>query len=282
VVCLDNPSEENDFVTLNKLFASNKIRVPGIYDYDVKKGYILEEDLGDMTLLKYLASLGSREDEYKIYHACIEELVKINSLGLDKIKGLSVEKRSFDFEKLMAESRNTIEYFVLKYLKETRDEIIYNIESGLRRICKLLSDARPLVICHRDYHSRNLMVKDGEVCIIDYQDARLGLPQYDLVSLLEDCYYSIDNENKKKLIAKYYDETKTGQTFDEFCYLYDLMAVQRVFKAIGSFAMITELRKDYRYLKYIGFAMEKLRFLLFKHEEFSLLRKSIFESYHES
>lgn len=47
--------------------------------------------------------------------------------------------------------------------------------------------ARPRVLCHRDYHTANLMVDHSErIRVVDYQDARMGASAYDLVSLLLD------------------------------------------------------------------------------------------------
>jgi hypothetical protein len=123
------------------------------------------------------------------------------------------------------------------------------------------------------------MIKDNEKIIIDFQDARMGIPQYDLVSLLEDCYYKVNGENKVKLIKYYYEnlpESVHGQKdFSHFMELYCDMLVQRVFKALGSFAYIYKTRKDERYLKYIGFGMEKLRTTFLKHKKYDKIRKKL-------
>jgi aminoglycoside/choline kinase family phosphotransferase len=128
------------------------------------------------------------------------------------------------------------------------------------------------------------MIKDGEQIVIDFQDARMGTPLYDLVSLLEDCYYQIDGENKKRLIEYYYntyfkafDSTKN---FEQFKSLYDMMTIQRVFKAIGSFAYIYADRKDLRYIKYIGYAFEKVRSIMLHHEHFAKERKILSSLYY--
>src|SRR5690606_14878399 len=118
---------------------------------------------------------------------------------------------------------------------------------------------------------------------IDFQDARMGVPQYDLVSLLEDCYYKIDEKNKEKLIDYYVSEIgleRLGQSKEDFTSLYNAMTLQRVFKAIGSFAYIYEGRKDLRYIKYIGYAMERMRVYLLKKPEYSNLRKLLFTTYY--
>ena len=57
------------------------------------------------------------------------------------------------------------------------------------------------MLCHRDYHSRNLMLRDGALFIIDFQDARMGPDTYDLVSLLRDSYVDLASQQVEELIA---------------------------------------------------------------------------------
>ena len=57
------------------------------------------------------------------------------------------------------------------------------------------------MLCHRDYHSRNLMLHDGSLFIIDFQDARMGPDTYDLVSLLRDSYVDLTSQQVDELIA---------------------------------------------------------------------------------
>ena len=90
--------------------------------------------------------------------------------------------------------------------------------------------SHPRVMCHRDYHSRNLMVRgDGSLAMVDIQDARWGPDTYDLASLLRDAYVDIDER-----------EVEAGlQTFsagdpavrDRF----HVVATQRMIKALGTF-----------------------------------------------
>jgi aminoglycoside/choline kinase family phosphotransferase len=144
--------------------------------------------------------------------------------------------------------------------------------------------SQKMVITHRDFHSRNVMVKDGQFIFIDFQDARWGVPQYDLVSLLEDCYYDIHEENRQRLKRYYFenlDPAIHGQkNYEQFEALYDDMTIQRVFKAVGSFCYIYNWRKDDRYLKYIGFAMEKIRRVMTDKPVYAELKIKLFQNYY--
>jgi aminoglycoside/choline kinase family phosphotransferase len=121
------------------------------------------------------------------------------------------------------------------------------------------------------------MIKDGVQVVIDFQDARLGTPVYDLVSLMEDCYYQVSDSNREILLKYYYDNYfsvfDSTKTYDDFIYLYDMMAIQRVYKAIGSFAYIYADRKDQRYIKYMGYAFEKIRNIMLKYDSLTKERK---------
>ena len=287
VVCLDNPTEinKNPFVQIQSFLYQNQIRVPNIYDRDVSKGYLLEEDLGDETLLKILGIINDPQQELEIYKAIVDELVKMHSFASDKLIGTLIETQAFDYKKYSEEIDFSLKYFLRKFLNNEDQSIYRELKNCFDEICKELSTYK-MVCTHRDFHSRNVMVKDGENIIIDFQDARMGIPQYDLVSLLDDCYYELQNENKEELKKYYFDQMdmkSLGQeSFEEFNRIYDLMTLQRVFKAIGSFSYIYEHRKDYRYVKYIGFAMEKIRTVMLKYNRFNSLRRSLFNIYYES
>lgn len=288
VVCLQPPflnSKKDDFINLQSIYAENSVRVPKIYDYDLEKGYVLEEDLGDKTLLHQLASLEDPDCELKSYQKAIDELVKIQSIPRDKNLDEGFTKRFFDLEKLMWEVNFTCEHLVEGFLNTELGGKKDSLIKSFNKICQRLTEEK-MVVTHRDFHSRNIMMKSEELIIIDFQDTRMGLPQYDLVSLLEDCYYKISSENKLKLKDQYYKDfiqpKGLQKSKEEFDYLYDLMAIQRVFKALGSFAYIYQQRKDIRYLKYIGYSFEKLREILFRHKEFYELRVILSEVYYEN
>jgi len=280
VACLDNPSdsEENEpsFLKMQKVLESEGVRVPRIFDKELTAGYILEEDLGDGTFLKKLSQIESKKEEYDLYKAAIDLIIKMHKVDTAKYIGQDFTKLSFDTEKLYSEMEFAKKYFLKSYLGiDTSSPTVEAVYKELYEICFKLS-SQPKVLVHRDYHSRNIMIKDEEQIVIDFQDARMGTPLYDLVSLLEDCYYEIDANNKSKLkdyyFTEFYSKNISGKR-EDFESIYSMMLIQRVYKAIGSFAYIYSERKDTRYLKYIGYAFEKVRQELFKNPEFSRLRK---------
>jgi len=160
---------------------------------------------------------------------------------------------------------------------------------GLSEICQFLAD-QPTVLAHRDFHSRNIMVAPGDeegserLVMIDFQDARMGPAQYDLVSLLRDSYYQLEEAQIRRLIDYYIArrEALSGEKIDLelFFDVFDLMAVQRNFKAIGSFASFLNRRGNATYLKYIGNTFENIRRTLLKHPKYADLREVLFHYYY--
>lgn len=108
--------------------------------------------------------------------------------------------------------------------------------------------APPRVLCHRDYHSRNLMIWHGRLHVVDFQDARLGPVAYDLASLLRDSYTLLPAGLRIRMIELFLEKTGSGPTRSSFLERFDIVALQRNLKAIGTFAyQATVLGRD-RYL----------------------------------
>jgi N-acetylmuramate 1-kinase len=222
------------------------------------------------------------EDEFQIYKKIVDQLLELHRIPQATVVNPNLFQLKFDLQKYMDETRFTFKYFLNFFSKIQDENIVAELETLFEPIMKRLSSQK-MVITHRDFHSRNIMVKNGEFIFIDFQDARWGIPQYDLVSLLEDCYYELNEGNRQKLKDYYYDQLGPeilGQTKEEFESYYQDMLIQRVFKAVGSFCYIYNWRKDDRYLKYIGFAMEKIRRVMMDNDRYGPLKKTLFEHYY--
>ena len=118
------------------------------------------------------------------------------------------------------------------------------------------------MLCHRDYHSRNLMLHDGSLYIIDFQDARMGPDTYDLVSLLRDSYVDIDRPRARRadrLLPRAEAERRRRDVGDEFRRRFDLMALQRNLKALGTFGYQTMTRRNTVYIQYMPRTLRYVR-----------------------
>jgi aminoglycoside/choline kinase family phosphotransferase len=224
--------------------------------------------------------------ERHLYEKVIDSLIQLQIHASPKRMPANIQGYNlfFNHEKLMWEMNFTIEHFYELHLKRVigpQDRKI--MIEGLSDICTKLA-AQPTVLAHRDFHSRNIMISGDRFVMIDFQDARMGPAQYDLVSILKDSYYQLEENQIRNLInyyiAKY--EATSGESIrkSEFFDVFDLMSVQRNFKAIGSFASFLNRRNNATYLKYIGNTFENIRRTLLRFPEYSALREVLFHYYY--
>jgi len=107
------------------------------------------------------------------------------------------------------------------------------------------------VLCHRDYHSRNLMLHEGRLHWIDFQDARMGPAAYDLASLLRDAYVDVPSELRDEMAEEFRQKAVPGEPREVFRRRFDLTSVQRNLKALGTFGYMATVRSNPVYLPYI-------------------------------
>jgi len=186
----------------------------------------------------------------------MDELLKIHYPATDnKSPSCTAFKIMFDREKFLWEMNYAKDNLILPFanspLTETENKSLDKVFTDL---CEFLHQ-QPKRISHRDYHSRNLMLKLGKTRVIDFQDARLGPVQYDLVSLLYDSYVNLDQKIQSEILDYYLDKAKADHgaqyDMDEFLHCMQIQRVQRCFKACGSFSSFYNNREDRRYLHYI-------------------------------
>lgn len=274
------------FLAMQSLLDSHQVRVPKVFSTHPGRGLIVLEDLGDRTFLKELAGVKASTDLIQWYRRAIDLLIQIHSIQdpVSGAKSLEAFQHRFDEKKLMWEVDFTIQHFVRGYLSiKDEDAIIEAIRKEYQKLCQYLA-SQPVVLTHRDYHSRNLMISGDELVAIDFQDARLGPVQYDLVSLLKDCYFELSQDQVSELIQYYIDQAQerldSQHLGEDFFEIFDSMAVQRSFKAIGSFAYIYNEKKDPSYLRYIGLAFSNIHKIICDNRQFEALREGLFYLYY--
>lgn len=282
------------FLVVQRHLAAAGVDVPSVLDTDPARGFILLEDLGDVTLLRQLQEVSSADVERHLYERVIDDLVKLQVNASPERMPAKIEafKLRFDHEKLMWEVNFCIEHFYETYLKRDLKPADRKLMvDGFSEICRLLAE-EPTVLTHRDFHCRNIMVTPREVgnlesarlVMIDFQDARMGPAQYDLASLLKDSYYQLEDAQVNSLLSYYVArwEALSGTRMDRahFQYVFDMMHVQRNFKAIGSFASFLNRRGNATYLKYIGNTFENIRRTMLKYPQYAGLREVLFHYYY--
>lgn len=250
------------FLSVLNHFAKNGVHVPKVIAMSPQQGLILLEDLGDLTLERKFWENQSQEASLEFYQMAVDELVKIHHPATLDRSDCTAFKVEFNTEKLLWEMNYGKENLLAGVLKFPFSEIQNKeISDIFVDICSRL-DKEPKRIAHRDYHSRNLMLNLDQMVVIDFQDARMGTIQYDLVSLFRDSYVDMNDKMANTLIEYYLDKSKEYLPKDfsreHFDRIYELQSVQRCFKACGSFASFYHLRQDRRYLKYLSGTLRRV------------------------
>jgi aminoglycoside/choline kinase family phosphotransferase len=262
------------FVAIAKLLSEVPVPVPAILHHSDPLGVIGLQDLGDVTLQAHLGATTATEHA-ALYRQAVGFIARMQQRGEAlRSDAYPPYRIAFDVEKLTWE----LEFFVKHYLLAYKGAAPGEAERiALREEWSAIVEelaAEPRVLCHRDYHSRNLMLHDGSLYIIDFQDARMGPDTYDLVSLLRDSYVDLSPQQVDGLIA-YFLAHKSGAPEDdeEFRRRFDLMALQRNLKALGTFGYMTTSRNNTVYIQYMPRTLAHVKANLAKYPRFGRLRE---------
>ena len=261
------------FMNVAELFATMGVPVPAIIGHAPDLGVLALQDLGDVTLQANLGTATEDEHATRYREAVgIIELIQRRGAEMKSIKWLPYQI-AFDTTKLMWE----LDFFHRHFLEGYRGVIIAPAErEGLTAEFTAIAEelaAEPTVLCHRDYHSRNLMVHDENLYVIDFQDARMGPDTYDLASLLRDSYVDLPDRTVHELIAYFLALRGRRDDADAFKARFDLMALQRNMKALGTFGYQTLARNNTVYIQYIPRTLAYVHANLIRNPRFSRLHE---------
>ena len=266
------------FVNVAGLLGKMPVPIPTILGHAADLGVLEVQDLGDMTLQAHLGAAPISEHT-ALYREAIRLIAAIQRRGREMTSPEFVPYGiAFDVEKLTWELEFFLKHFVVAYrgaeiAPGDRDVLTAEFAAIASELA-----AEERVLCHRDYHSRNLMWCDGRLFIIDFQDARMGPDTYDLASLLRDSYVDITEDALEDYIAYFLalrNRTPTAAEASEFRRRFDLMALQRNLKALGTFGYQTATRRNPVYIQYMPRTLHYVRGNLAKYPRFAALREAL-------
>ncbi len=265
-----NAEKENiSYLKIGEHLFKKGIPVACIYRYDLDHGWFIMEDLGKMSLQEIVLNSNNRID---IYKRVIELLIQIQ---LDGKQDFTPEwcyhtKRYDRFIMERFESDYFLTYFLkgLHGLKQNFSEL----KSSFKHLSYNASLADSNFFLHRDFQSRNLIIRADKIGVVDWQGGRLGPLQYDLASLLIDPYVEL----KKEEIIFLYDyylkilEKRLPGTSSSFSRHYPYIAIQRNLQILGAFSYLSKVQGKNRFLVYIAPSLQSLGGLLKKLDEAEL------------
>lgn len=256
-----DPSARWPFLEVHELLHGSGVRVPALVAASLDEGLLLLEDLGDETLDAYIARAPERRAE--VYREAVRDLARAQRALRELPEGSVVTTRAFD-EALLGRELDHFREWGLEARGRTlapEDRALWDgiAERLARRIAAL-----PRGFVHRDYQSRNLMVREADsarsLVWLDFQDALLGPRAYDLVALLYDSYQSLDRAFIEERLDDFAEAQ--GQSAAERRALgreFDLIAVQRKLKDAGRFVFIERVRNNPAFLPYVEPTLSMVR-----------------------
>lgn len=277
------PDKENSlpFVAIASALRAHEVLVPEIIAWNRAEGFLLLSDFGDVLLLGQMTD--QSVDGY--YQQAFVEILQMQTC--QDVPGWSLP--SYDRQRLMDEMSLFRDWFVGRYLNLSLTiEQHAILENALDMIVAAVLEM-PQVFVHRDYHSRNIMVlEDGRLGIIDFQDAVTGAVTYDLISLLRDAYIVWPAERVRGWMREFAAMARQRGHLqdiddDSFIVMCDWMSAQRHLKVIGIFARLFLRDGKPGYLQDIprvfNYLLEEIQpYPAFRAVE-ELLRKTILPAY---
>jgi aminoglycoside/choline kinase family phosphotransferase len=246
------------FLEVRDLLASHGVDVPAIFGEDTARGWLLIEDLGDATLANYLKA--HPEEKRTLYARAVRDLAQAQRRLANIPAGSVVASRAFDEDLLRWEMDHFREWGLDARGKTLppEDRAAYDaIADRLAR--RVASWTRGFV--HRDYQSRNLMVRgDKDLAWIDFQDALMGPRVYDLVALLNDSYQEFDRAFVEERLDEYAEHAGLGAAERASLGMeFDRVTVQRKLKDAGRFVFIDRTKGNSAFLKFVAPTERKVK-----------------------
>ena len=243
--------------------------VPAIHAFDPENGFILFEDLGKTLLYDELEKKKKANGDHiweqtqETYKQIIEILLYMQISGSIRFnRKWCWDTQRYD-KRLMLEKESG--YFMQAFCRDMLGIQSFSpqLTDEFKKLASRAAQQPAVYFLHRDFQSRNLMVIDGEIKIIDFQGGRLGPLGYDLASLLIDPYAQIPKEVQQELLDHYLEHLCT-YGLDDLAFLrgYNSLALQRNLQILGAFAFLSEHKQKVFFTQFILPAAYSLQHLL--------------------
>ena len=282
---INQDREENEaFIEFSRHFHSMGLAVPEIYLVDLEHNAYLQEDLGDLTLFDHIFELRENGDFpealTEVYKEVLTELQKFQILGA---KGLDYSvcypRASFD-QQSMQWDLSYFKYYFLKLAGIPFNEQL--LENDYSTLIDFLLAQDTEYFLYRDFQSRNVMLRDGIPCFIDYQGGRKGALQYDVASLLYDSKADIPPEVREELLEHYISGLSSYPSVDatKFRESYYAYVLIRIMQAMGAYGFRGFYEKKAHFLQSIPYALNDLKWIL-NNVKFSIEIPTLLKVYEE-
>jgi N-acetylmuramate 1-kinase len=250
--------ENRHYVRIAQFLAGHGIHAPKIYFHDADEGLIWIEDLGDSDLFSF------RDEPWLVraafYRSAIDEIATLHALRPHDWTPLRGEmppqfnaalyrwEQHYFFENCLSR---------LFHIEESRRQALASLPV-LSEIAERLA-ALPRVLVHRDFQSQNIIVRNAQAYLIDFQGMRPGLAQYDLASLLFDPYVRLTASERDEILSYYLERRPLNTKPARFREVLSLCAMQRLMQALGAYGFLGLAKGNRHFLAHVPAALASLR-----------------------
>jgi aminoglycoside/choline kinase family phosphotransferase/choline kinase len=248
------------FFNIGRHLFDKGIAVPQIYDGDTLSGYVFVEDLGTLDLQTAVHRAGASQKVVPLYQAVIRELIRFSQQGARELhpawcyqtprydKALILEK----------ECRYFVDAFLNTYLG--LDYQFADFKTEFELLAESALQHAVFGLMHRDFQSRNIMIRDNRPVLIDFQGARMGPLQYDLASLLIDPYVDLAPDIRSRLLQYCLEQLAGHMVVEtaEFRRCFQYCCLTRNLQILGAFGYLTRVKGKPNFEPYIPTAVRTL------------------------
>ena len=249
------------YCAINKFLKTNNILTPKLYNHNYSKGIMIIEDFGDKSFYKILIN---KKEKLSTYKSLVNLLLKIQKIKPKfKIKSLFGKTHvveEYSNKHLIKESNLFFDWYLPLFLSKKKSKKIKKKSNKiLLKLYKKLNFPNAYFV-HRDYHVQNLMKINKKIGLLDSQDALIGNPAYDLVSLIDDVRIKTSQKLRGKILKYYLKKSKNinKKNSEKFLEDFNILSVQRGLKIIGIFSRLYKRDSKKQYLKFIPYMWELL------------------------
>lgn len=264
-----------DFIKIRDFLDELGLKTPKIYSILPEQKAMLLEDLGDVTLFKTIES--DKKNKIKHIKLAVELLANLqNALYTRKRFDTPADKRHFTAKLFMEEFYHFYEYMIVKRVYNPPYKNVWpKLEKCFFKISHELSQL-PYSFSHRDFQSKNVMIKDGEAYLIDFQDALTAPAIYDLVSLLRDSYVVLADDETDSMLKYFWDVNGATRnlftSFELFERAFYLQTIQRKMKDAGRFIYLNQVKGKEQFIPYVSPTLFYVKEALLKLEMDKILK----------
>lgn len=259
----DNAPENRAWHYLARHLRGLGLPVARVLAADEECGLFLMADLGQTSLQEKALAADSAKSRAGLYEPVLAMLARMQATAVQGFDtSICFDGPELDPEFLRRrEAGYFLGQFVLGALGLNPDRLPAGLEADLDLICRRAGEAAPRGFVHRDFQSRNIIVDQGRLGLVDFQGARLGPAQYDLASLLHDPYVDLADELRQELLEHYLELRGELGPFDRAAFLegWPFVSLCRVMQALGAYAYLSRELGKRRFAPYAAPALKTLR-----------------------